>query len=378
MFYTNAKFYTLTSKIVLDFDLLEEVLADNAFRPCGSQDIATMGFGFPIGSQLHAHTANGFITLVLKKQEKLLPNRVINAKLSERIEAVEIETGAPVGKKAQADIKQEIITRLLPQAFTVDTYIYGTVVPQHNLVIVNANSDAAAESFLAMVRKALGSLPVVPLARLSLQSELTHWLNDSTPEEIRLTEEAELKSTDELGSVIRCKNQPLDSDEIKNHLESGKQVQRVGIEIEDQFSAVFSEDGSLKRIRFADRLIEENDDIPKDQVAARFDANILLGVSTLVHFVELIREHFKLNEVEKITESKERGSPFFGSGKADAFYNEAVEFVIQTRRASVSSIQRKFRIGYNRAARMIEQMEVDGVISGPGHNGAREVLKAAA
>ncbi|WP_299076823.1 DNA translocase FtsK [uncultured Paraglaciecola sp.] len=62
----------------------------------------------------------------------------------------------------------------------------------------------------------------------------------------------------------------------------------------------------------------------------------------------------------------------------DVFYDEAVAFVTETRRASVSSVQRKFRIGYNRAARLVEQMEQSGVVTSPGHNGNREVLAAAA
>ncbi|WP_100657279.1 DNA translocase FtsK 4TM domain-containing protein [Alteromonas flava] len=58
----------------------------------------------------------------------------------------------------------------------------------------------------------------------------------------------------------------------------------------------------------------------------------------------------------------------------DAFYDEAVAFVTQSRKVSVSSVQRKFRIGYNRAARIVEQMELSGVVSASGHNGNREVL----
>jgi S-DNA-T family DNA segregation ATPase FtsK/SpoIIIE len=60
--------------------------------------------------------------------------------------------------------------------------------------------------------------------------------------------------------------------------------------------------------------------------------------------------------------------------ETDAFYDEAVAFVTQTRKVSVSSVQRKFRIGYNRAARIVEQMELSGVVSASGHNGNREVL----
>ncbi len=58
----------------------------------------------------------------------------------------------------------------------------------------------------------------------------------------------------------------------------------------------------------------------------------------------------------------------------DALYDEAVAFVTETRRGSISSVQRKFKIGYNRAARIIEQMESQGVVSSQGHNGNREVL----
>ncbi|WP_233143914.1 DNA translocase FtsK [Colwellia chukchiensis] len=58
----------------------------------------------------------------------------------------------------------------------------------------------------------------------------------------------------------------------------------------------------------------------------------------------------------------------------DPLYDEALAFISETRRVSISSIQRKFRIGYNRSARIVEQMELQGVVSRPGNNGAREVL----
>jgi len=104
------------------------------------------------------------------------------------------------------------------------------------------------------------------------------------------------------------------------------------------------------------------------------------------------------DEVHRVVEAwKQRGAPQFieaivegnydqevGFGLAssegafeedkDRLYDEAVAFITETRRASISSVQRKFKIGYNRAARMIEAMEAAGVISPPAHNGAREVL----
>ena len=69
-----------------------------------------------------------------------------------------------------------------------------------------------------------------------------------------------------------------------------------------------------------------------------------------------------------------QGSLLDDDDEADALYDEAVAFVTETRRASISAVQRKLKIGYNRAARMIEAMEAAGVVSEMGSNGAREVL----
>ncbi|MBI4290316.1 MAG: DNA translocase FtsK, partial [Betaproteobacteria bacterium] len=63
-----------------------------------------------------------------------------------------------------------------------------------------------------------------------------------------------------------------------------------------------------------------------------------------------------------------------GSGEADPLYDQAVEIVLRTRRASISLVQRHLRIGYNRAARLIEQMEQAGLVSAMQNNGNREIL----
>ena len=114
------------------------------------------------------------------------------------------------------------------------------------------------------------------------------------------------------------------------------------------------------------------------------------GVPTRVHGAFVSDE-----EVHRVVADwKERGTPVYiesitrvsdesdGSGgsfgdsdeESDALYDEAVQFVTETRKASISSVQRKLRIGYNRAARMIESMEAAGVVSEMGNNGSREVL----
>jgi DNA segregation ATPase FtsK/SpoIIIE, S-DNA-T family len=87
-----------------------------------------------------------------------------------------------------------------------------------------------------------------------------------------------------------------------------------------------------------------------------------------------------LEEVQSTADGKiinESGLPQDADGDGDsdnALYDRAVRVVTETRRASISGVQRHLRIGYNRAARLVEQMEQDGIVSAPQHNGNREVL----
>ena len=87
-----------------------------------------------------------------------------------------------------------------------------------------------------------------------------------------------------------------------------------------------------------------------------------------------LRSTGKPNYIEEVTRSIEVQELNSDSENEDNLYNEAVEFVVESRRASISSIQRKFRIGYNRAARLIETMEENGIVTPMNSNGSREVL----
>lgn len=83
--------------------------------------------------------------------------------------------------------------------------------------------------------------------------------------------------------------------------------------------------------------------------------------------------------IEAITKCSEEGEGNSGGGyddgeELDPLFDQAVEFVVEKQRVSISGVQRQFRIGYNRAARIVEQMEMQGIVSAPNHNNTRDVL----
>ena len=101
--------------------------------------------------------------------------------------------------------------------------------------------------------------------------------------------------------------------------------------------------------------------------------------------VEFLKQTAPPNYLEDITRESSDSSDAFsmgdggnnGDSETDALYDEAVQFVTETRKASISSVQRRFKVGYNRAATMIEDMEAAGVVSSPESNGSRVVLAPA-
>ena len=94
--------------------------------------------------------------------------------------------------------------------------------------------------------------------------------------------------------------------------------------------------------------------------------------------VEFLKQTAPTNYLEEITQERsdmgETIAEGGGDSEMDALYDEAVMFVTESRKASISSVQRRFKVGYNRAARMIEDMEAAGVVSAPEGNGSRQVL----
>ncbi|MGY4847789.1 recombination-associated protein RdgC, partial [Pasteurella multocida] len=91
---------------------------------------------------------------------------------------------------------------------------------------------------------------------------------------------------------IKCKNQDLNSAEIETMLESDKVITKLSLEWEDNLSFILCEDGTLKRLKFSDNVLDKNDDILKEDIAQRFDADFILMTSVLSELTELLLNEF--------------------------------------------------------------------------------------
>jgi recombination associated protein RdgC len=158
---------------------------------------------------------------------------------------------------------------------------------------VNTASAARAEDFLSLLREGLGNLQVtIPNSQKSPVIAMSQWvLNGRLPDGMSLGSDADLEDPHEEGGVVRARGVYLESDEIRGHIESGKQVVRLALSWQDQVDFVLDKDLSIRRIRFSDELKEVNDELREDKLSQR-DADCLLMGETLESLQILIGNEF--------------------------------------------------------------------------------------
>ncbi|WP_019613466.1 recombination-associated protein RdgC [Psychromonas ossibalaenae] len=296
MFFKNLQVYRFTRPLEQDAEALEKNLEEFKFKACGSQDVSKLGWVFPMGKSgsMYTHLASKQILICLKKEEKMLPAGVIKDQVNERAEAIELEQGRALKKKEKDSLKEEIIMQLLPRAFSRTSQTFAWIDPESDMLYVDASSSRKAEELISLLRKTLGSLPVVPV-QLKNQADvvMTDWLAEGNiPANFKLEDEAELCSALEGGGIIRCKQQDLLSEEIKNHLSADKFVTKLALNWADSISFIIGEEFAFKRIKFADVLQEQNEDIDKDDFAARFDADFALMTGEIKQLIPAVIEAF--------------------------------------------------------------------------------------
>ena len=296
MWFKNLSVYRLTETLTLTPVELEQKLSSMIFQPCGDHQEFSFGWVAPLGkpSEQLVHNTNGFLMICAKKEEKVLPAAVVNEILQEKISEQEDQQSRKLSKKERSAMKDELVFELLPKAFTLSKKIYAYLDPKGGWLVADAASAKSAEDLISLLRKCLGSLPVEPITTIHKPSVImTQWLSsDQLPGDIAIEDECELRAPGDEGGIIRCKRHDLTLPEIKNHLETGKQVIKLALSWAERIAFIIDESLSIKRLRFLTLVQDQVADIETDNAAEQFDADFSIMTMELANFLPRLLEIF--------------------------------------------------------------------------------------
>lgn len=300
MFFKNIFVFAFTRPFTTTDLELNEAMQQHTFTPCGSTELRHFGWSESLGKgSLLTTESNGNVLICARSEDKILPAPVIKDAVDFRVEEFEIVEGRTPSKKEREQIKEDVIFQLLPRAFSriVDTHAY--INTKENIIVVNTSSRGKAEDVLALLRKTLGTLPVTSISPEVAPDELmSNWVVDADcsdgvmGELFNLGMEAHFNSLGDHSATAVVKNQDLTSDEVKAHLDADQYVTKLALEFDDTMSFILNDDLSIKRIKFFDVIIEQNDDIDCDDVQAKLTADFTLMAGELNRMISSLHTEF--------------------------------------------------------------------------------------
>ncbi len=420
MFFKNLQIYRLPAPWAMTAAALEQALVSQKFTPATSMDLVRQGWASPRGAgQPLVHTVSGQFLLQLKTEKKLLPSTVINQVAAARALEMEEAQGFPPGKKAMKELKERVTDELLPRAFAILSTTAVWIDSVNGWLVVDAASPSKADEVIKLLLKSVDKLPLENLrVQRSPVGAMTEWLQaDESPAGFTVDQDAIMRATGESKAQVAYKRHTLEADDIRRHIAAGKQCTRLAMTWNDKISFVLDESLAIKSIKPLE-IIKESATRNDDE---RFDSDMALMTGELAKMladlVEALGGEATMDApgVEKIAapagpaqgdepvrpqrvvddgtalaaacrlhsslakdgvtatftvggKSVELGAstdvPSGDGSAADPLYEQAVGIVRTSQRASIALVQRHLRIGYNRAARLIEAMETAGVVRG--------------
>ena len=280
MFFRNLTFFRFPPSMGKALELLEDRLSEHPLKPVGPLELGSRGFVPPLGSEgtLMTHRLGPHTWVTLGRQDRLLPASVVNEALAHKLAEIEAKEGRKLGGKARKQLKDDLIHEMLPKAFVKGTRISASIDSANGFVAVDASSKKAAEGVLSEIRHAMGSFPAVPVnAEVSARAVMTSWLTGAAlPEGLVLGDECELKDPVDGGAAVKASRQELTADEITKHVETGKQVTRIALVLNERVSFVFGEDLIVRKLKLLDGAVDQLESVDRDSLAAELDARYAL------------------------------------------------------------------------------------------------------
>ncbi len=284
MWFRNLQIFRI-AEWTLSTERLIERLQKHAFREPTTMELHTAGWSAPREGGELAHVVNRQILMALRTEKKLLPASVINQVTRAKASDLEEQQGFKPGRKQMKELKEQVTDELLPRAFGIrrDTRLW--IDPVNRWLVIDAASTSKAHDVIALLLKTLdtGIAPVQlnepPVA------VMTSWLAaNEAPGGFSVDQDVELRSNSNEKAAVRYVHLPLDGDDIRRHIQSGKRTTRLAMTWNDRISFVLTDAFTIKRVSPLDILKDAADPTAEGE-AEKFDADFVLMAGELSRLI---------------------------------------------------------------------------------------------
>jgi len=286
MWFKNLQLHRLPTPWAVTPDQMEKWLAPHAFQPGSSVEMQRVGWASPRDDGALVYSNNRQMLLLFRAEKKLLPASVVNQVTKARALEVEEQQGFKVGRKQLRELKEQVTDELLPRAFSIrrDTRVW--IDTANGWLVIDAAAQALADDVRSLLVKSIDPLPLagVHVAR-SPVAVMTDWLlSGEAPGGFTVDQDAELRSTGEGGATVRYVGHALEANDMRRHIEAGKQCMRLAMTWNDRISFVLTPSLTIKRVTPLD-VIKEAADPTAQNDDERFDSDFTLMTGELARML---------------------------------------------------------------------------------------------
>lgn len=277
--FKNLIMYEVGENFGFSFAALEAAAEKAPFVECGATQEISTGWIPPRGEEHGALVENvgGQWIMRLMVERRTLSAATIRKHLAKKLEAWEDEYGYAPGRKMKRELLDEVKLDLLPTAQIQQSSTFVWIDKAAKRIYIDTASQGRADIIVTLLVESVKGLGVALVdTKTSPQAAMAHWLLTSeSPGMFSIDRECELKAADESKAVVRYKNHPLDTDEVKEHVRQGKFPVSLAMTFDDRVSFVLTDAGRLKSIRLLDGVLDNAGD------DAGFDTDVAIATGEL-------------------------------------------------------------------------------------------------
>lgn len=287
MWFKNLQIYRLPPCWGIGIDNLRQQLERGMFAKCASNQPMSRGWVAPRndGNLVYSIGKSQWL-LALRTEERILPSSAVNLEASERAEALKEQHGYAPGRKQMKEIKERIIEEFMPRAFVRQRTTLVWVDPYDGWLTIDTSTQGKSEEVIKHLRNCLDEFQLKALrTNISPTAAMADWLaGGDPPAGFTIDFGAELQSVSEDRATVKYAREPLDPEQVKEHLSRGKLPKKLNLTWDDRISFVLTDNLDIKRLSFL-ALLKNQAEKNAENAEEQFDADFALMTGELSRFI---------------------------------------------------------------------------------------------